>query len=362
MTRYDIAVFDGDGIGPEVMAPALKLLEVEARRSGRFGFNFKHLPAGAGHFKKTGEALPEDSVAQAAASDAILLSAMGLPGVFHEDGREITPQIDIRIRLGLFAGIRPVFLLPGHASPLKDVGPGDLDFVLVRESTEGLFHSMGRGQRFGDEAAEETLRITRATCEKLFRFAFDLARRRKASGQGPGRVHCIDKANVFEAFAFFRDIFFEIAKEFPDIQAEAAYVDAAAMWMVTRPEMFDVMVTENMFGDILSDLGAGLMGSLGLAPSADIGQTHGVFQPCHGTAPDIAGQGIANPLAMILSAAMMCDWLGGQKGDTELAALGPALRGAVEHVLSAGATVTPDLGGTGTTGEVAAAVERALVL
>ena len=352
---YRIAVFDGDGIGPEITAPTLELLSRIAPN-----LRFEHLPAGAGHFKATGDALPATSLDAARQSDAILLSAMGLPGVFHDDGREITPQIDLRIELGLFAGLRPVFLLPGQSSPLKDIGPGGLDFVLVRESTEGLFHSMGKGKRIGNTAAQETLQITRATSEALFRFSFDLARERKAAGKGPGRVHCIDKANVFEAFAFFRDIFFEVAEEYPDIEAQAAYVDAAAMWMVTRPQMFDVMVTENMFGDILSDLGAGLMGSLGLAPSADIGEQNAVFQPCHGTAPDIAGQGKANPLAMILSAGMMCDWLGRRESDPALVEAGAAIEAAVSSVLEAGEALTPDLGGTASTTDLAKAVDRAL--
>lgn len=361
MNTYNIAVFDGDGIGPDVMAPTVALLELVASRIGGLKFGFENLKAGAGHFKETGISLPDESVAAARSADAILLSAMGLPGVYHADGTEITPQIELRMRLDLFAGVRPVFILPGQQSPLKGMGPGDLDFVLVRESTEGLFHSMGNGKRIGNSAAQETLQITRDTSEKLFHFAFDLARKRKASGKGPGKVHCIDKANVFEAFAFFRDIFFEVADQYPDIEAQAAYVDATAMWMVTRPQMFDVMVTENMFGDILSDLGAGLMGSLGLAPSADIGADNAVFQPCHGTAPDIAGQGIANPIAMVLSAAMMCDWLGEQKDDPKVAQAGVAIRDAVEAVLADGSFVTPDLGGEARTSEVTAAIEGRIV-
>ena len=151
--------------------------------------------------------------------------------------------------------------------------------------------------------------ITRAVSEKLFDFAFRLAQRRQAAGRGKGLVHCVDKANVFQAFAFFRRIFRERAAGFPDIRAEAAYVDATALTMVRNPWDLDVLVTENMFGDILSDLGAGLMGGMGMAPSADIGERHAVFQPCHGSAPDIVGRGLANPTASFLSAAMMLDWL-----------------------------------------------------
>jgi 3-isopropylmalate dehydrogenase len=212
----------------------------------------------------------------------------------------------------------------------------------------------------GDRLARETLEITRETSEKLFDFAFDLARRRKADGKGRGTVHCIDKANVFQAFAFFRGIFRERAAGFPEICAETAYVDATALWMVQKPWMFDVLVTENMFGDILSDLGAGIMGGLGLAPSADIGERNAVFQPCHGSAPDIAGRGEANPMAMILSAAMMLDWLGHKNENAEAREAGRALDAAVSRVLSEARVRSADLGGSATTLAVAEAVAAAL--
>jgi 3-isopropylmalate dehydrogenase len=231
----------------------------------------------------------------------------------------------------------------------------EIDFVLIRESTEGLFHTQGRGEVTRDEA-RETLLITRDISEKLFRFSFELARSRKAAGRGPGRVTCVDKANVFRAFAFFRDIFNAEAARHPDLAADHAYVDATALWMVQKPWDFDVLVTENMFGDILSDLGAGLMGGLGLAPSADIGLDHAVFQPCHGSAPDIAGQGRANPLAMILSAAMMLDWLGIKHDVPTLVQDGKRLREAVEDVVARSETVTPDIGGTASTSAAATAV------
>jgi 3-isopropylmalate dehydrogenase len=234
-----------------------------------------------------------------------------------------------------------------------------VDFVLIRESTEGLFHTRAKG-KVTETAAFETLKITRHTSEKLFRFAFDLARQRKAAGLGPGRVTCVDKANVFRAFAFFRKIFDEEAARYPDIAADHAYVDATALWMVEKPWTFDVMVTENMFGDILSDLGAGLMGGLGLAPSADIGENHAVFQPCHGSAPDIAGQGVANPFAMILSGAMMLDWLGHRHGLPEMVEDGRRLSQAVDRAISDGRALTRDLGGSATTGEAAQSVASAL--
>jgi 3-isopropylmalate dehydrogenase len=292
-------------------------------------------------------------------ADATLLSAMGDPKVRKPDGTELTPQIALRFELGLYAGVRPIKIWQGQSCPLADARATDIDFVLVRESTEGLFAHMNEGV-VTEEYATELLRITRATSEKLFDFTFRLAERRAAARGRPAKVTCVDKANVFRAFWFFRSIFFERAEAFPDIAADAAYVDALAMWMVQRPWEFDVLVTENMFGDILSDLAAGIGGSLGLAPSADIGDGVAVFQPCHGTAPDIAGKGVANPLAMILSGAMMLDWLSVEKNDPRLAQGSVMIEDAVGSVLAEGAALTGDLGGKAGTQECADAVIAAL--
>ncbi|QKV19107.1 isocitrate/isopropylmalate dehydrogenase family protein [Oricola thermophila] len=357
--RFTIAVFEGDGIGPEIMKPTVALLREISVATGAFSLDFETVPAGATHYAKHGVSLPEESMKTAKEADAILLSAMGMPDIRYPDGTEISPQIELRMELGLFAGVRPVIIQPGQGSPLKVAEERGIDFVIIRESTEGLFASHGKGRINDNISAEETLVITREVSEKLFEFAFNLARRRKETGRGPGRVHCVDKANVFQAFAFFRSIFDEVAARHRDIKADAAYVDAAALWMVQRPQIFDVLVTENMFGDILSDLGAGLMGSLGLAPSADIGSDHAVFQPCHGSAPDIAGRNIANPLAMILSAAMMLEWLGQKSGTAEMQTVSDSLSGAVADVMAAGSAKTPDLGGTASTDDVAEAVLEA---
>lgn len=351
---FDIAVFEGDGIGPEIMKPTLDILSHLAT-SGGYKLDFNSVPAGAAHYAKTGESLPAASMDIARKSDAILLSAMGLPNVRYEDGTEISPQIDLRKALTLFAGVRPVRIVAGQQSPLNIPEGKEVDFVLIRESTEGLFHTQGCGAVTKDEA-RETLLITRDISEKLFRFAFALANERKAQGRGKGRVTCVDKANVFRAFAFFRELFDAEAAKHPDLQADHAYVDAMALWFVLKPWDFDVMVTENMFGDILSDLGAGLMGGLGVAPSADIGLDHAVFQPCHGSAPDIAGRGLANPMAMILSAAMMLDWLGLRHDAPRLQEDGASLRAAVDAVMATGDTLTGDLGGTASTQDAADAV------
>ena len=352
---FEIAVFEGDGIGPEITAPTVRILEAMAKEQQDYKLDFTMAPAGAALYAETGESLPSSSMETARRGDAILLSAMGLPSVRYKDGTEISPQLDLRIELDLFAGVRPVRVVPGQPTPLKLSGGQAIDFVLIRESTEGLFHSKGKGEVTKDEA-RETLLITRKTSEKLFRFAFDYAEQRKALGTGKGRVTCVDKANVFRAFAFFREIFDGVAREYPHLSADHAYVDATALWMVEKPWLFDVLVTENMFGDILSDLGAGIMGGLGLAPSADIGHGHAVFQPCHGSAPDIAGKGVANPFAMILSAAMMLDWLGTKHNIGKMVSDGVILRDAVYSVVAEGKVLTRDLGGISGTQAAADAV------
>jgi 3-isopropylmalate dehydrogenase len=269
-------------------------------------------------------------------ADAVLLGAMGLPDVRWPDGREMTPQIDLREQLDLYAGIRPIRLYHPADSPLKGRTAGDIDCVVVRENTEGLFSARLSQVDPGSGEVRDVLRVTRRGCERICRTAFHLARRRRR------RCTLVDKANVLPSMVFFRAVFDEVARDFPDVAADRVYVDAMALHLVRRPEAFDVLVTENMFGDILSDLGAALVGGMGMAPSADIGATCAVFQPSHGTAPDIAGQGIANPIATILSAAMLLEWL----GDPEANRAAALMRSAVETVLSDPSNRTPDMGGT----------------
>lgn len=354
---FRICVLPGDGIGTEIMEPCLAILDRACQKAGGFSLENEIWPAGAACYAECGEALPQATLDAARKADAILLAAMGDPAIRYADGTEITPQIELRFILELYAGVRPVRSIAGVPGPLADPRAHALDFVLIRESTEGLFASYGKGEVEEDEA-RDTQVITRKGSERLFRFAFHLAAQRKAAG-APGLVTCVDKANVFKSFAFFRDIFNEIAAEFPDLDANCAYVDALALDLVRAPWNFDVLVTENMFGDILSDLSAGLIGGLGMAPSADIGDDYALFQPCHGSAPDIAGKGLANPAAMILSGAMMLDWFGqehGQESATKAAAL---IRDAVDAAFLTGLKSVEFEGSDGTA-RIAGAIMTAL--
>ncbi len=358
-SEFHIAVLPGDGIGPEVMAPCVEILGSLARRLGGFSLYFENLEAGAAHYQRSGTALPEEVLARAENADAILFGAMGLPDIRYPDGREIAPQLDMREQFELFAGVRPVRTFPGLPVPIADPRAQALDFVLIRESTEGLFSARGKTRFEDDRAAHDTMTITRGASERLFDFAFHLARRRKAQG-APGRVSCVDKANVLGSFVFFRKIFEERAAQNPDLETDFRYVDATALDMIRSPWTFDVLVTENMFGDILSDVGAALMGGMGIAPSADIGVHHAMFQPCHGSAPDIAGSGKANPTAMFLSAAMMLDWLGERHGYQGCREAGALLERAVQAAFASGNLRPREMGGASGLKEITAAVTEAL--
>ena len=339
MTTFRIAILPGDGIGPEVVAEGVKVLRaVEAMLPG-VHYDFAEHAVGAGEYLRSGNPLPPATLAKIREAHAILLGAMGLPEVRWPSGVEMTPQIDLREQLDLYNGVRPIRLRHEAHTPLKGFGPGPgqrpIDFVIVRENCEGLFAERLTPRPAGRDFEADTLRITRRGAERICREAFKLARRRRK------KCTLVDKANVLPSMAFFRKVFDEVAREFPEVQTERVYVDAMALFLVQRPDSFDVMVTENMFGDILSDLGAGIIGGMGMAPSADIGDQHAVFQPSHGTAPTIAGKGIANPIATILSVALMLEWLGAPD----------AVRGArmieqaVEDVLAEPANRTADLGG-----------------
>jgi len=320
---FHIAVLPGDGIGPEVMAPALAVLDRVAAATPGLKFRFTEAPAGAGHYRDTGKSMPASTIKLCEEADAILLGACGLPHIRYPDNTEIMPQVELRFIFDLYAGVRPCRLIPNVPSPIVGAAERGIDLVVIRESTEGLFASMGKGV-VTDTEARETLVITRKTSQRLFDFSFRLA---------PAR--------------------------YPDVDTDRLYVDACSAMLVRRPWDFDVMVMENMFGDIISDLTAGLIGGMGMAPSADIGDTHAVFQPCHGTAPDIMGKGLANPTAMILSAALMLDWLADRHGHAGAAQAARAIEHAVDRAFAAGLAPC-EFGGRDGTAAIAGAVLRAL--
>ncbi len=353
-TSYSIAVLPGDGIGVEVTHAALAVLKaLQPRLARRFETGVQ--PAGAQHYVDTGVALPDRTLQSCRDADAILFGAMGLPHVRAADGTEIIPQLDIRFALDLYAGVRPIRTFAGLPGPLASPRAAEIDLVLVRESTEGLFYARGRG-RIEADAAYDTMKISRAGTARVCDFAFKLARQRKALGKR-GHVTNVDKANVFTSMAFWRAVFDERALAFPDIGTQSAYVDAMALNLVLKPWAYDVLVTENMFGDILSDQIAALAGGMGMAPSADIGDKYALFQPAHGSAPDIAGKGIANPTAMLLSVVMMLDWLAQRDGDAALADGARRVEASIENVFASGTVRPHEFGGSSGT----AAITRAVI-
>lgn len=360
---FRIVVLPGDGIGIEVMQACLAVLDAVEKRFGGFRLRYEEHPGGAQCYADTGTAFPDSSMRASQEADAILFGAMGLPHVRYADGTEIAPQLDLRDALDLYAGVRPIRAIPGAPLPLADPRAAAIDLVIVREQTEGWFYGRLRPDAVPpatDEEAFDMGRITRAGSERLFDFAFALAARRKARNATKGRVTCVDKANVHRALALMNRVFWEVARRHPDLGADHCYVDAMALNLVRRPWDYDVLATENQFGDILSDLGAGLIGGMGMAPSADIGDAHALFQPSHGSAPDIAGQGKANPTAMLLSAAMMLDWLGNRHKVPPMVEAAAQLEAAVDQVFAARKVKPYEFGGSDGTAAVTRAVVDAL--
>ncbi|MEM9734943.1 MAG: isocitrate/isopropylmalate family dehydrogenase [Pseudomonadota bacterium] len=354
----NLAILPGDGIGMEITKPCVELLQKALVAVGEPAATENWLEAGAETYTERGTALPDETVEGCRAADAILLAAMGDPAVRYPDGTEIVPQIEIRMILDLYAGVRPVRSIKGVGGPLKDPRGDELDFVLIRESTEGLFAPDAPGEQH-EHYATDTQLITRKGTTRVADFAFRLAQQRKKRGHA-GQVTSVDKANVFKSMAFWRECFDDVAQNYPDIEARYGYVDAVALEMVKRPWTYDVMVTENMYGDILSDLGAGLIGGLGMAPSADIGDNHAVFQPCHGSAPDIAGKGLANPTAMFLSGAMMLDWLAVEKEHAAYETAAKLISDAVDNAFADGTLVSTERGGDAGVETITSAVNTAM--
>ncbi|MEW2571857.1 isocitrate/isopropylmalate dehydrogenase family protein [Streptomyces sp. NPDC047070] len=360
MNTYKIAVLAGDGIGPETTREALKVATAAAQVGG-FALHYDELDASAERWVRTGVAMTDEQYDACAAADAIYMGAIGLPEARHPDGREVNGDVIFRLRFGLdlYAGIRPVHTIPALPQTLTR-GDG-IDYVVVRENVEGLYASRTGGTNVRGEVATDTIVITRKGTEKVVRQAFELARSRHAANPSrPARVTCVDKANVLSSYAFFRSVFDSVADEYPDVERDYAYVDAMTAFQVQRPQTLDVLVAENMFGDIISDLAAATVGGLGLSGSGDVGDHHGLFQSSHGSAPDIAGQGIANPVAAILSAGIMLDWLGRRHDDNNAVAAGALIERAVDRSLLDLDGRTPDLGGSASTQQAGDAVVKVL--
>ena len=364
-----IGVIAGDGVGPEVVREGLAVLETAASRDG-FRYDLRHFDLGGEHFLKTGEVLPEPVLEQLRSCDALFLGAVGHPGV-APGVLEKGILLKIRFEFHQYVNLRPVKLYPGVETPIKGKGPDDVDMVVVRENNEDLYVGAGGFTRKGtsEEVAIQTSINTRVGVERCLRFAFDLARSRgrtrpflgltgEESGRGLiGQVTMVAKTNVLTfAHDLWMRAFNEVAVEYPDVKTDYQHVDACCMRMVVSPERFDVIATTNMFGDIITDLGAVLQGGMGLAASGNLNPLRtapSMFEPVHGSAPDIAGKGIANPIAAIFSVAMLLDHL-------SASATADRIRRAVADVLRDGSPRTPDLGGNATTAEVGHAVRRAL--
>ena len=368
---YDLVLLPGDGIGVEVIAHARQLIDIIAHGTGA-AFSIDEIPCGGKFYLAHGSRdWPDDAEARCAKADAILLGAVGWNGpngspVTMRDalGREKmagwSPVIGNRINLDLYANIRPVRCLLGTKHGLsgkfREVwSPETVDMVIIRENTEGLYS--GIGERSDDRATDLRV-ITRHASERVIRAAFELSRRRDkgAPGDGKRRVTCIGKHNVLVGCRLFLDVFREVAKHYPDIEADVAIVDSFAMFVLTQPERYDVCVTTNMFGDILTDLASVLQGGMGMAVGCNVGDDHAMFEPIHGSAPPLAGKDRANPLAMLLATGEAMAWLGRRFSDDRLTRAHTVIEAAVATLVERGEPLTTDLGGTAPQSVVAQAV------
>jgi tartrate dehydrogenase/decarboxylase/D-malate dehydrogenase len=336
MQTYQIALYPGDGIGTEVTDQAVRVLEAVQAQQGGFALHMTHLPWGADYWKETGHVAPPDYLEILRPFDAILLGALGAPDRIP-DHITLAPLVRLRQTFDQYACVRPARLFPGLRSPLAVAGASQVDLVVVRENSEGEYVDSGGRFRVGkpEEFALQTAIHTRRGIERILRFGFELAMSRRQ------HLTLVTKSNAQKyGFVLWDEVMEEMCQQYPSVSTDKQHVDAAAMNFVRSPEQFDVVVGSNLFGDILSDLGGIIGGGLGLAPSANLNPEReypSMFEPVHGSAPDIAGQGIANPVAAVLSGAMLLEWLG-------LNAAADGVRRAVEATLSQGLG-TPDLGG-----------------
>ena len=344
MKTYQIAVIPGDGIGPEVLAEGIKVLERAAELSGAFRFRFTYFPWGCEYYLEHGRMMDADGMERLAGFDAIYLGAVGAPGV--PDHISLWDLL-LTIRKGFdqYVNLRPVKLLRGAPCPLKDVRREDIDMTFVRENSEGEYAGSGSWLYQGkpNEVVIQDGVFSRAGCERVMRYAYELARKERKT------LTSISKGNALNySMVFWDQMFREVGREYPDVETHSYLVDAASMFMVKDPGRFQIVVTSNLFGDILTDLGAAIAGGLGLAAGANLNPERkypSMFEPIHGSAPDIAGRGVADPLASIWAASQMLDFFGHEDW-------GRRVLDAVEAVLEDGSCLTPDLGGTASTSQV----------
>ena len=352
MDKYRIAVIAGDGVGPEVMAEAVKVLEAASAKGGRFSFEFTYFPWGCEYYLKTGEMMPKDALETLKAFDAILLGAVGYPGVpDHISLRELL--LTIRHGFDQYINLRPVKLLEGAPCPLKDVPREDIDMIFVRENSEGEYSGSGAWLYKGTphEVVIQNGVFSRMGCERVIRYAYNLAREKGKT------LTSISKANALNySMVFWDQIFAEVGKEFPDVETHSLLVDTASMFMVKDPKRLQVVVTSNLFGDILTDLGAAISGGMGLAAGANLNPEKkfpSMFEPIHGSAPDIAGKGIANPLASAWTAGQMLAFFGYPEWEDRIV-------NAIQELLVEKKGLTPDMGGTASTSECGSALAAKL--
>jgi 3-isopropylmalate dehydrogenase len=366
---YRIVVLPGDGIGPEVIQEGLKVLSV-VEECGNVKFQLTHFECGAHYYEKHGREWEPEAFEVCRESDAMLLGAVGLPGVNLPSGEIAGAGIVFGLRFGLdlYANVRPVRLYPGVLHKIGDKfmkvwEERDVDFVIVRENTEGLYTPMrGTLERAGaSEVTVDTRVITRKGSERISRVAFVLSGKgRGAPRDGKRRVTCVHKNNVLAGCRLFVDAFDEVGRAYPHIEKDHALVDAFAQWMMRTPESYDVCVTTNMFGDILTDLASVLQGGMGMAASGNIGERHAMFEPVHGSAPKYGGKDVANPIAAISSIRMMVDWLGETRSDKKLTDASGKIERAIAHHLKEGKMLTYDLGGHARCSEVGDSIAKIL--
>lgn len=353
MRRHSIAVLPGDGIGKEVTPAAMFVLERAARRHG-FVLEQTNYPWNCDYYKETGRMMPADGLEQLARHDAMFLGALGNPALVPDHIALRESLLLWRQAFDLYINLRPVKVLPGIPGPLKERPDLSVDMVFIRENSEGEYAGIGGRLRPGadDEVAVQTTIFTRKGVERVMRYAFEEARRRPRK-----LLACATKSNALQyTMVFWDEVCEEVARDYPDVEVRKYHIDALAARMISQPESLDVVVTSNLFGDILTDLGGALQGSLGLPAGGNLDPERNkpsLFEPVHGSAPDIAGRGIANPMAAVWAGSLMLDFLGEEEAAREVME-------ALEAVAAEGRVLTPDLGGRATTDEVAAAIAERL--